>query len=144
MNSEIKIYTSTEISSLVQKIYLKFGSYLLWRSKFQSKGCNFAILLCFFTFDLSKSLALISEPWKYLTRVCCRFSKPSNSRSGSALKFKFNQILAWLMIKKPILSLIFLYQKGFKASWRQSCCQQLLAQTFKKHISFFIIVSCTL
>ena len=31
-------------------------------------------------------MAFISEPWKYLTRVCCRFSRPSNSRSGSALE----------------------------------------------------------
>ena len=42
------------------------------------------------TFDLSKSIAFISEPWKYLTRVCCRFSKPSNSKSGSALKVRKN------------------------------------------------------
>ena len=52
-------------------------------------------LLGFFTCALSKSMALISEPWKYLIRVCWRFSKPSNSRSGSALKFKVNQIFAW-------------------------------------------------
>ena len=38
------------------------------------------------TFALSRSMAFMSEPWKYLTRVCCRFSRPSNSRSGSALE----------------------------------------------------------
>ena len=38
------------------------------------------------TLALSRSTAFMSEPWKYLTRVCCRFSRPSNSRSGSALE----------------------------------------------------------
>ena len=49
------------------------------------------------TLDRSRSIAFIREPWKYLTRVCWRLSKPSNSRSGSALKqtlnsFQLNQI----------------------------------------------------
>ena len=39
------------------------------------------------TLDRSKSIAFIREPWKYLTRVCWRLSRPSNSRSGSALKW---------------------------------------------------------
>ena len=37
------------------------------------------------TFALSRSSAFMRDPWKYLTRVCCLFRRPSNSRSGSAL-----------------------------------------------------------
>ena len=40
------------------------------------------------TFALSRSMAFMREPWKYLTLVCCLFSSPSNSKSGSALKQK--------------------------------------------------------
>ena len=46
------------------------------------------------TFALSRSMAFMSEPWKYLTRVCCRFSRPSNSRSGSALEHHNSDSLA--------------------------------------------------
>ena len=38
------------------------------------------------TLALSKSMAFMREPWKYLTLVCWRLSSPSNSRSGSALQ----------------------------------------------------------
>ena len=34
-------------------------------------------------------MAFIRDPWKYLTRVCCLFSKPSNSKSGSALQASY-------------------------------------------------------
>ena len=38
-------------------------------------------------------MADIREPWKYFTWVCWRLSKPSNSRSGSALKYQLHQSL---------------------------------------------------
>ena len=38
------------------------------------------------TLALSRSIAFMRLPWKYLTLVCCLFNKPSNSRSGSALE----------------------------------------------------------
>ena len=38
------------------------------------------------TFALSKSTAFMRDPWKYLIRVCCLFSRPSSSKSGSALR----------------------------------------------------------
>ena len=37
------------------------------------------------TFALSRSTAFISDPWKYFILVCCLFSSPSSSKSGSAL-----------------------------------------------------------
>ena len=38
------------------------------------------------TLARSRSMAFMRLPWKYLTRVCCLFNKPSNSKSGSALQ----------------------------------------------------------
>ena len=38
-----------------------------------------------YTFALSRSTAFISDPWKYFILVCCLFSSPSSSKSGSAL-----------------------------------------------------------
>ncbi len=40
------------------------------------------------TFALSRSIAFMRDPWKYLTLVCCLFNRPSNSKSGSALHEK--------------------------------------------------------
>ena len=42
------------------------------------------------TLARSRSIAFMRLPWKYLTLVCCLFSKPSNSKSGSALEQKAN------------------------------------------------------
>ena len=43
------------------------------------------------TLALSRSTAFMSDPWKYLILVCCLFSRPSSSRSGSALRSTHNQ-----------------------------------------------------
>ena len=42
------------------------------------------------TLARSRSIAFMRLPWKYLTLVCCLYSKPSNSKSGSALEQKAN------------------------------------------------------
>ena len=44
------------------------------------------------TFARSKSIAFMSDPWKYLTLVCCLFKSPSNSKSGSALRKRFDYL----------------------------------------------------
>ena len=80
--------------------YEKTNAKLEWMNANWQKSKH-EIDLCLFlrpvTLDRSRSIAFIREPWKYLTRVCWRLSKPSNSRSGSALKqtlnsFQLNQI----------------------------------------------------
>ena len=50
--------------------------------------CFFSKVLAAATFARSRSMAFMREPWKYLTLVCCLFSRPSNSRSGSALQVR--------------------------------------------------------
>ena len=77
----------------------KRAKFSIQRYKMQRSSCILFVaffVFFLFTFALSKSMALISEPWKYFTRVCWRLSKPSNSKSGSALKFKVNSN-AWSM-----------------------------------------------
>ena len=49
------------------------------------------ISLVILTFTLSKSLASITVPWKNSTCVKWRLNKPSNSKSGSFLKYKWIQ-----------------------------------------------------
>ena len=70
-------------------------------------------------------MAFISEPWKYLTWVCCRFSKPSNSKSGSALKVQKNldsYLKSLLFIVLAYLVFIFWQTlkmlKAFLPNWK--------------------------
>ena len=80
MMADIRIWKiEREAANLLQSgMQLLFSKYQNFIAFFSNSSL--------FTLALSRSMALMSEPWKYFTRVCWRLSKPSNSRSGSALK----------------------------------------------------------